>query len=156
MSSDASAAKLDLRRYGIWSAQDGRPRVLHVMLRVRDFEAAMRFYTEGFGMKPLGEPFDVEGQRMSAVCLGFDDGETGGCCLELVYYWDAEGPYTHGTGFGHISMGVPDIDELLGKLGKMGAKVTLPPRALVSGGPRVAYLEDLDGYAVELIETPGT
>jgi lactoylglutathione lyase len=66
------------------------------MIRVNDFDAAMRFYVNGLGMKQMDEPFHVETRRATGVFLGFEDYAAGGC-VELVQNWDAVGPYSHGT-----------------------------------------------------------
>ena len=135
-----------------WGMNDSKPRFLHTMIRVKDFEAALRFYMDGLGMKQLSERFDVEARRVTAVYLGFEDYAAGGC-LELVRRWDVDVPYTHGTGYGHISIGVPDVEPMLARLVAMGAEVTLPPTRLKPGAPYVAFLNDPEGYAIELIQT---
>ena len=149
---DDAPAQLYNPRLWVWGADASKPRLLHTMIRVRDFDAAYRFYTQGFGMKPLGDRFDVPVRRSSAQFLGFDSYESGGC-IELVQLWDAKGAYTHGTGYGHISIGVPDIGPTVSRLESMGAEVTLRPKPLLEGGPQVAFVKDPDGYDIELIET---
>jgi lactoylglutathione lyase len=139
-------------RWWNWGTNDSKPRFLHTMIRVRDFDAALRFYVEGVGMKQLSERFDVEARRVTAVYLGFADYAAGGC-LELVRRWDVDVPYTHGTGYGHISIGAPDVEAMLARLVAMGGKVTLPPTRLMAGAPYVAFLEDPEGYSIELIQT---
>jgi len=122
------------------------------MFRVKDLDKALKFYVDGVGMKPLGERFDVPVRRVSAIFIGFEDYASGGC-LELVHSWDQEEPYSHGTGYGHISVGVPDVEEMLDKLVAMGAETTLEPTVLIEGGPLVAFFKDPEGYSVELIQT---
>ena len=135
-----------------WGTENNKPRFLHAMIRVKDFDAAMRFYVDGLGMKPLGDRFDVPLRRVSAIYLGFDSYAAGGC-VELVQRWDEPGPYTHGTGYGHIAIGAPDIEGMVAKLESMGVEVTLRPTVLLPGAPAVAFVKDPDGYAVELIQT---
>ena len=135
----------------VWGARDESPRFLHTMIRVKDFEASMRFYVDGLGMTVL-DRFDVPVRRSTGVFLGFADYAAGGL-LELAQNWDAEGPYSHGTGYGHIAIGVPDIMAMVAKLEAMGSEITLRPKVLLAGGPHVAFAKDPDGYSVELIET---
>jgi lactoylglutathione lyase len=138
-------------RLWVWGTNASKPRVLHSMVRVKDFDAAMRFYVDGLGMEVLGR-FDVATRRSTGVFLGFGDYDAGGV-LELAHKWDHEGPYTHGTGYGHIAIGVPDITATVAKLEGMGAEVTARPKELIAGGPAVAFVKDPDGYEVELIQT---
>jgi lactoylglutathione lyase len=70
------------------------------------------------------------------VYLGFEDYAAGGC-VELVSRWDVEEPYTHGTGYGHIAVGAPDIEGMVARLEAMGAEITLRPTVLIEGGPRL-------------------
>jgi lactoylglutathione lyase len=135
-----------------WGTNDSKPRFLHMMIRVADFDAALRFYVDGLGMKQLSDRFDVASRRVTAVYLGFESFDAGGC-VELVKRWDDPGPYTHGSGYGHIAIGAPDIEAMVAKLEAMGAEVSLRPTVLIDGAPRVAFVKDPDGYAVELIET---
>jgi lactoylglutathione lyase len=150
MSTATPAADFDPR--WAWGTDDSKPRFLHAMIRVKDFDAALRFYTEGLGMKQLSNRFDVEARRVSAIYLGFEDFAAGGG-LELVQRWDVDGPYTHGTGYGHIAIGVPDMEGMIARLEAMGAEITLRPTRLLEGAPLVAFFKDLDGYSVELIQT---
>jgi lactoylglutathione lyase len=149
---DGSATSEFNPKWWVWGTNDEKPRFLHTMIRVANYEAALRFYVDGLGMKQLGDRFDVELRRVSGVYLGFDD-YAGGGGVELVTNWDATVPYTHGTGYGHIAIGVPDIEAMVARLEAMGAAVTLRPTRLLAGAPRVAFVKDPDGYAVELIQT---
>jgi lactoylglutathione lyase len=135
----------------VWGSEETAPRFLHTMIRVREFEPALRFYIDGLGMKVLSR-FSVPVRRVDAMFIGFADYAQGGM-LELVRLWDHEGPHTHGSGYGHISVSAPNIEATVARLQGMGAEVTTPPTVLVQGGPRVAFVKDFDGYAVELIQT---
>jgi lactoylglutathione lyase len=135
----------------VWGTDDTHPRFLHTMIRVRDFEPALRFYIDGLGMKVLNR-FSVPVRRVEAMFIGFADYAHGGL-LELVRLWDHEGPHTHGTGYGHISISAPDLAGTVEKLSGMGAQVVTPPTILIPGGPKVAFVKDFDGYAIELIQT---
>jgi lactoylglutathione lyase len=151
MTVDATTKDFDAKHW-IWGQHDTKPRFLHTMVRVQDIDAALKFYTEGFGMKVMLEKFDVPVRRVTAMFIGFGDFSDGGA-LELVKLWDAEGPHTHGSGYGHISIGVPDVLATLDKLEALGAEVTLRPTKLLAGAPLVAFVKDLDGYSIELIQT---
>lgn len=137
--------------YWVWGVDETHPRFLHTMIRVRDFDVALRFYIDGLGMKVLSR-FSVPVRRVDAMFIGYADYVQGGM-LELVRLWDHEGPHTHGSGYGHISVSAPDLDATLTKLQGMGVEVTTPPTVLIAGGPHVAFVKDFDGYAIELIQT---
>ena len=148
MSSDADSYDPKL---WVWGERDESPRFLHTMIRVRGFDAALHFYVDLLGMKIL-DRFEIPVRRVSAMFVGFDGYDAGGC-VEIVRPWDTDGPYTHGTGYGHISIGVPDVMAMLDKLEAGGVKVTTRPTHLLPGAPAVAFVEDPDGYAIELIQT---
>ena len=135
----------------VWGEKATKPRFLHTMINVKSFDDAMRFYVDGLGMKVL-DRFDIEATRKTCLFLGFD-GYAGGGCVELVHPWDAQDEFTHGTGYGHVSIGVPDVGAMITKLQSMGFKVTRPIKVLIPGGPQVAFVQDQDGYQVELIQT---
>jgi lactoylglutathione lyase len=134
-----------------WGTEETKPRILHTMIRVKDFDAALLFYVEGLGMQVLRH-FDVPVRRITAIFLGYGD-VSDGRCLEVVRSWDTQGPHTHGSGYGHVAIGVPDVSGTLSRLEAMGAEVTLRPTVLVSGAPCIAFVKDPDGYTVELIQT---
>jgi len=135
-----------------WGTADRNPRMLHTMIRVRDLDASLHFYIDVLGMKQLSDRFDVPARRVSAVFVGFDSFAAGGC-LELVHSWDQTEPHTHGSGYGHISIGAPDIEGLSRSLEQIGVGFTLKPTALLEGGPKVAFIKDPDGYSIELLQT---
>lgn len=149
---ESKAVDFETKRF-IWGTDVGQPRLLHLALRVNDLEAAVRFYVEGLGMK-LVDRITIGPGRMTAVFVGYSDYDAGGL-IELCDYWDDEGPYTHGTGFGHISVGVGDVDAMVAKLEAMGSEITMRPKDYAGKGPRLAYLKDPDGYVIELIQTRG-
>jgi lactoylglutathione lyase len=139
----------------VWGKAAQRPRVLHTMVRVRDLDESLRFYIDSFGMKAMGQRFEFEESRASAVFIGYDDYAAGNC-LELVKEWDVNRPYTQGNGYGHIAIGVPDVRETVERLRASGTEITMEPAVLLQGGPHVAFVKDPDGYAIELIETRQT
>jgi len=143
-------ADFDPRNW-IWGVDDSQPRLLHTMIRVNDFDASLRFYRDGLGMKVLMK-FEVESRRVSAMFIGFGDFYTGGV-IELTRQWDVTQPYTHGTHYGHVSVGVPDVEAMVAKLESMGVEIETRPTKLKPGAPLVAFVKDPDGCSVELIQT---
>lgn len=135
-----------------WGTADRNPRFLHTMLRVHDLEASLRFYLDVMGMKQLSERFDVPSRRVTAVFIGYDSFEAGGC-LELVHDWNQKTPFAEDVPRFHISIGAPDIDALCGKLEKIGVTFVMKPTVLLDGGPKVAFIKDPDGYSIELLQT---
>lgn len=148
MTSDTATPELET---WLWGANVAEPRILHTMIRVADFEASVRFYVEGFGMKVL-DRFSVESRGAAAIYIGFNDYRSGGV-LELVQHRGDKTPYTHGTGYGHFAVGVADVPAMVARLEAMGAEVDLRPKVLMDGGPQVAFVKDPDGYLIELIQT---
>ena len=126
-------------------------RVEQTMLRVADLDAALDFYILGFGMRVLARDLDA-GARTSSALVGYA-GVGSGAPVELVADWDAHAPYTHGTGYGHVAIGVADVPASFARLEAMGAEVILPPGVVTPGGPCCAFVKDRDGYAIELVET---
>jgi lactoylglutathione lyase len=151
MNNEEKTEEFDPRMW-VWGTDATKPRVLHTMVRVKDFEKALKFYLDGLGMRVLMNRFDVESRRVSAMFIGFNDYFDGGA-LELTDQWDHAGPYQHGSSYGHVSIGVPDIEGMLARLEGMGAEVTQRPTVLKPGGPKVAFVKDFDGFDVELIQT---
>jgi lactoylglutathione lyase len=138
-------------RYWPWGANAANARFLHTMIRVRNVDATLRFYQEGIGMKLL-DRYDFESGRFSLLYLAFD-GYEGGGALELTYNWDTETDYSHGSGYGHIAIGVPDVYNVVERLQSLGAQITVQPKKMVAGAPYIAFAKDPDGYQIELIQT---
>ena len=150
--SEATAADID--RLWVWGADADRPRLLHSMIRIRDIDESLRFYRDGMGMKLL-DRYDFEAYKFSILFLSFDDYDAGPA-IELTYNWGVEEPYSHGSGYGHIALGVPDVAETVKTLAEHGGTVTKEPYVLVPGGPTMAFVKDPDGYSIELIQTRRT
>jgi lactoylglutathione lyase len=144
---EAPAAKVE---YTAWlrNSKNTAPLLLHTMYRVKNLDATLRFYVDGLGMKML-DRIDIEARRATALFIGY----TPDVCLELVNAWDAASPYSHGNGYGHIAVGVPDLAGIFTKLKAMGVEVIQRPMAIVEGGPLCSFVRDPDGYAVELVQT---
>ena len=120
---------------------------LHTMLRVGDLERSVKFYTELFGMTELRRR-DVPAGKYTLVFLGYGDGGTE---LELTYNYGVE-TYDIGTGFGHLAVGMPDVYGACEKMKAAGAKITRAPGPVQHGTTVIAFVEDPDGYKIELIE----
>jgi lactoylglutathione lyase len=122
---------------------------LHTMLRVADLEASVKFYTELLGMRELRRNEVTEG-KYTLVFLGYGD-EKSHTVLELTYNWGVDS-YELGTAFGHLALGVPDIYATCEALREAGAKITREPGPVKFGTTVIAFIEDPNGYKIELIE----
>jgi len=128
----------------------GKFRMLHTMLRVLDLDKSIDFYTRLLGMKLLRRT-DFEGGRFTLAFVGYGE-EEHHTVLELTHNWDQKEPYTIGSGYGHIAIGVPDIYETCKRLETEGVKIPRPPGPMKHGSTVIAFIEDPDGYKVELIQ----
>ena len=124
-------------------------RLLHTMLRVRDLDRSLHFYCELLGMKLLRRK-DYPGGAFTLAFVGYGD-ESATAVLELTHNWDGR-DYELGTAFGHVAIGVDRIRELCDSLRAQGVKVVREPGPMQHGTTVIAFLEDPDGYKIELIE----
>ena len=124
-------------------------RFLHTMLRVGDLDRSVKFYTDLLGMKELRRS-DVPDGKYTLAFLGYGD-ERAPTVLELTYNYGVD-KYEIGTAFGHLAVGVPDVYGACEKLRKAGAKITREPGPVKFGTTVIAFVEDPDGYKIELIE----
>jgi lactoylglutathione lyase len=124
-------------------------RYLHTMLRVGDLDRSVKFYTELFGMKELRRN-EVPGGKYTLVFMGYGDDATH-TVLELTYNWGVE-KYEIGDGFGHIAIGMPDVYDAVEKMKAAGAKVTRDAGPVKFGTTVIAFVEDPDGYKIELVQ----
>lgn len=122
---------------------------LHTMLRVRDLDASLTFYTSLLGMQELRRR-DVPEGKYTLAFIGYGD-ETDHTVLELTYNWGVD-DYEIGTAFGHLAIGVPDVYATVERLRQAGARVTREPGPVKFGTTVIAFIEDPDGYKIELIE----
>jgi len=122
---------------------------LHTMIRVGDLERSIKFYTECFDMKLLRTSENSEYQYTLAF-VGYGD-ESDHTVLELTYNWGTDS-YEHGNAFGHLAIGVDDIYATCDKLKAAGANITREPGPVKGGSTVIAFLDDPDGYKIELIE----
>lgn len=125
-------------------------RMLHTMLRVFDLDKSVEFYTKYFGMKLLRRT-DFEGGRFTLAFVGYGD-EEDTTVLELTHNWDQKEPYDLGTAYGHIAIAVPDCYKACEVLEKGGAKVVRPAGPMKHGTRVIAFIEDPDGYKIELVQ----
>lgn len=125
-------------------------RLLHTMLRVFDLEKSIAFYTKLLGMRLLRRT-DYEGGRFTLAFIGYGE-ESDTAVIELTHNWDQAEPYTIGSGYGHIAIGVPDAYAACAALRDAGAKITREPGPMKHGSTVIAFVEDPDGYKVELIQ----
>lgn len=124
-------------------------RLLHTMIRVNDLDESLRFYCERLGMKLLRKQ-DYPGGRFTLAFVGYGD-EATGSVVELTYNWDTH-HYDIGTGFGHLAIGVSDIYKTCDELRAKGVKIVREPGPMQHGGTEIAFIEDPNGYRVELIQ----
>jgi lactoylglutathione lyase len=122
---------------------------LHTMLRVGELERSVGFYTGLLGMKELRRA-EVPAGEYTLVFLGYGD-EASHTVLELTHNWGVE-TYDIGTAFGHLALGVPDIYGTCDKLRAAGVKISREPGPVKFGTTVIAFIEDPDGYKIELIE----
>ena len=127
-------------------------RMLHTMLRVGDLESSLRFYTEVLGMRLLRRK-DYPDGRFTLAFVGYGD-EADHTVLELTHNWDTAS-YEIGTAFGHVALGVDDIYRTCETLRAKGAKIVREPGPMKHGGSEIAFIEDPDGYRIELIQLRG-
>jgi lactoylglutathione lyase len=124
-------------------------RLLHTMLRVGDLERSLRFYTEVLGMQLLRRRDYPEG-RFTLAFVGYGE-ERDNAVLELTHNWDTI-HYEIGSGYGHIALGVDDIQGVCSAIREKGGRVVREPGPMKHGNTVIAFVEDPDGYKVELIE----
>jgi len=136
------------------TAQQGKAaefRMLHTMIRVKDLDKSLDFYTRLLGMKVMRRR-DVPAGKYSLAFVGYGE-ERSSAVIELTYNWGKDEGYELGTGFGHLAIGVPDAYAVCEQLAKEGVKIPRPPGPVQHGTTVIAFIEDPDGYKIELIQT---
>jgi lactoylglutathione lyase len=123
-------------------------RLLHTMLRVGDLQRSIDFYTHVLGMKLLRRK-DYPDGRFTLAFVGYGE-ESGNTVIELTYNWDTD-HYDLGSGFGHIAIEVDDVYQAVEELRSRGGKVIRDAGPMNAGSTIIAFIEDPDGYPVELI-----
>lgn len=123
--------------------------LLHTMIRVNDLDESLRFYCEALGMQLLRK-HDFPSGRFTLAFVGYGD-EASHTVIELTYNWDTH-QYDVGTGFGHLAIGVADIYGKCDELRAKGVKVVREPGPMKHGSTEIAFIEDPNGYRIELIQ----
>ena len=124
-------------------------RVLHTMLRVVDLDRSIKFYTEVMGMQVLRRN-DYPDGKFTLAFVGYGS-EDDGAVIELTQNWGVE-KYELGTAYGHIALGVPDAYAACAEIKARGGKVVREAGPMKHGTTVIAFVEDPDGYKVELIQ----
>ena len=124
-------------------------RLLHTMLRVGDMQRSLDFYTRVLGMRLLRESANQE-YKYSLAFVGYTD-ESEGAVIELTYNWGVD-KYDLGNAYGHIALGVDDVAATCEKIRQAGGNVTREAGPVRGGTTVIAFVEDPDGYKIELIE----
>jgi len=124
-------------------------RILHTMLRVGDLSRSLDFYTGVLGMTLL-RTTDRPDQKYSLAFVGYGD-ESTGAVLELTYNYGV-GHYDLGTAYGHVAIEVPDAAAACAAVRAKGGTVTREAGPVKGGTTVIAFVQDPDGYKIELIE----
>jgi lactoylglutathione lyase len=123
-------------------------RILHTMIRVGDLQRSIDFYTRVLGMKLLRQQEYPEG-RFTLAFVGYGD-ENDNTVIELTHNWDTES-YELGEGFGHLAIEVDDVYKATDEIRQQGGKIIRDAGPMNAGTTIIAFVEDPDGYAIELL-----
>lgn len=123
-------------------------RILHTMIRVGDLQRSIQFYTEVLGMKLLRQKDYPDGEFTLAF-LGYGE-ESENTVIELTYNWGVES-YDLGNGFGHLALEVDDVYQATDDIRQRGGKIIRDAGPMNAGSTIIAFVEDPDGYQIELI-----
>ena len=128
----------------------GKFRLLHTMIRVRDLDKSLDFYTRLLGMQLIRKT-DFPGGEFTLAFVGYGDEESNSV-VELTHNWGQEEPYEIGNGFGHLAIAVPDAYAICDTMQKEGINITRPPGPMKHGTRVIAFVEDPDGYKIEFVQ----
>ena len=123
-------------------------RILHTMIRVRDLDKSIQFYTEILNMKLLRQKEYPDG-KFTLAFVGYGD-ESKQAVIELTHNWDTN-DYNLGDAFGHIAIEVDDVYKACEEMKKSGGKIIRDAGPMNAGTTIIAFIEDPDGYQIELI-----
>jgi lactoylglutathione lyase len=126
--------------------------ILHTMLRVGNLERSLAFYTDVLGMKLLRQKEYPDG-KFTLAFVGYQP-EDEGAVIELTWNWDTD-HYDIGTGYGHVALQVEDAYAACDQIRAKGGKVTREAGPMKHGSTVIAFVEDPDGYKIELIQRSG-
>lgn len=124
-------------------------RILHTMLRVGDLERSLKFYTEVLGMRLLRRK-DYPDGKFTLAFVGYGDEESN-AVLELTHNWEVD-RYELGNAYGHVAIEVDDAYRACEDVKRRGGRVTREAGPMKHGTTVIAFVEDPDGYKVELIQ----
>ena len=124
-------------------------KMLHTMIRVKDLDESVAFYTDILGMKLLSKSEYPEG-KFTLAFVGYGEHRDDGS-IELTYNWGVS-DYEIGNAFGHIALGVPDIFSTCENIKAKGGNVVREPGPMKHGTTLIAFVEDPNGYKIELIQ----
>ncbi|ARD22171.1 lactoylglutathione lyase [Shewanella japonica] len=124
--------------------------LLHTMIRVGNLERSIEFYTQVMGMTLLRKSENAQ-YEYNLAFVGFGEESTGQAVIELTYNWGTDS-YDLGNGFGHLAIGEEDIYERCKAIEAAGGKITRAPGPVAGGTTEIAFVEDPDGYKIELIQ----
>ena len=127
-------------------------RLLHTMLRVGNLETSIEFYTRVLGMQLLRRKDYPDGDFTLAF-VGYGD-EASNTVIELTHNWGTDS-YDTGTGFGHIAIEVDDVYTAVDEVKSLGGKVIREAGPMNAGTTIIAFVEDPDGYQIELLGSKG-
>ena len=125
-------------------------RLLHTMIRVRDLDKSLDFYTRLLAMKLMRRK-DFPSGKFTLAFVGYGE-ESDQAGVELTHNWDQGQDCDLGNGFGHLAIGVADIHGTCERLRAEGVSIPRPPGPMKHGSTVIAFIEDPDGYKIELIE----
>ena len=125
-------------------------KILHTMLRGGDLDRSIRFYTEVLGMRLLRQKAFPDG-KFTLAFLGYGE-ESDGAVIELTCNWGVD-KYEIGTGYGHVAIAVPDVYAACAEMRTRGGRIVREPGPMKFSPTVMAFVEDPDGYRVELIES---
>lgn len=123
-------------------------RLLHTMLRVGDLQRSIDFYTEVLGMRLLRQK-DYPDGKFTLAFLGYGD-EKDNTVIELTHNWDTDS-YEMGSGFGHLAIEVDNVYKATDNISARGGKILRDAGPMNSGTTIIAFVEDPDGYQIELL-----
>lgn len=126
-------------------------KLLHTMIRVGNLDRSIAFYRDALNMQLLRQSENAE-YKYTLAFLGYGD-ESQGAVIELTYNWDTE-HYDHGNAFGHIAIGFDDLYGTCDAIRATGCNITREPGPVKGGTTEIAFVNDPDGYQIELIQMP--